>query len=69
MYFVQPNPLGAVSEGQVDRKVEMINDRKAEAVSDDSDWAELTNAVNTTRDGFELVLLSNVEYTEKRKHS
>ena len=35
--YVQPNPLGAVSEGQVDRKVEMINDRKAEAVSDDSD--------------------------------
>ena len=35
--IVQPNPLGAVSEGQVDRKVEMINDGKAEDTSDNSD--------------------------------
>ena len=34
---VQPNPLGAVSEEQVDRIVEMINDGKAEEASDNSD--------------------------------
>ena len=43
----------------------MINDGKTEDTSVNPNWAERTNAVNTTPDGFELVIFSNVEYTER----